>query len=186
MTLIDTRAFSNLSMLNLLLSVLLMAVSHEGDDRRFSILFGITFFLGYLVEVLGVKTGFPFGEYEYGTALGPRVLEVPVIIGVNWFLMVMGSGFLVQKWLSNKWIKILAAALIMVAVDVAIEAVAPKLNYWHWQGAEAPFMNYLGWFAVAVIMQFFFQRTVASHTNKLAVPYIITVAVFFITLNLTL
>ena len=35
---------------------------------------------GLAAEVLGVRTGFPFGEYAYTDALQPQVLGVPVVV----------------------------------------------------------------------------------------------------------
>ncbi len=176
---INTEVFANLTLMNLLLSLLLITICHEGDSKAYFSLFLFSWTLGYLVEVLGIKTGFPFGNYHYGYSLGPRLLAVPLIIGVNWFLMVLGGGYIAQKFFNHKVARILVAALLMVAVDVLIEAVAPKLNYWYWQNDAVPLMNFLGWFAVAVIMQIAFVKFMGSSTNKLAIPYMFTVALFF-------
>lgn len=186
MVFVNVQTFANLTPLNLLLSVFLMLVCHEGEQKPLSILLSFVFVLGYLVELLGVHTGFPFGSYIYGSALGPRLFDIPLIIGLNWFLLVIGSGFLVTKFVLAKWLRVLLAAVLMVLVDIAIEAVAPNLNYWYWKDDVVPLMNYGGWFGVSLIMQVVFQNTVAGHTNKLAIPYLAVVAVFFILLNLAL
>ena len=34
---------------------------------------------GFLVEVLGVNTGFPFGTYSYGEVLGVKILNTPMM-----------------------------------------------------------------------------------------------------------
>ncbi|HET8970310.1 MAG TPA: carotenoid biosynthesis protein, partial [Candidatus Nanopelagicales bacterium] len=43
--------------------------------------------IGLAVEVLGVHTGLPFGEYAYTGRLGPAVLGVPVVIALAWAMM---------------------------------------------------------------------------------------------------
>jgi putative membrane protein len=42
---------------------------------------------GFAVEALGVATGFPFGDYAYSGALGPRLLGVPLVIPLAWTWM---------------------------------------------------------------------------------------------------
>ena len=34
---------------------------------------------GFIVELIGVQSGLLFGNYTYGSALGPKFMEVPLI-----------------------------------------------------------------------------------------------------------
>ncbi len=43
--------------------------------------------IGYAAEVLGTSTGFPFGQYNYSELLGPKVLGVPVVVPLIWFVI---------------------------------------------------------------------------------------------------
>ena len=43
--------------------------------------------IGYVAEVLGTSTGFPFGQYSYSGVLGPKVLAVPVVVPLIWFVI---------------------------------------------------------------------------------------------------
>ncbi len=183
---INRETFAGLTPYNLLLSALLMLAVHHPPGRRFWLLFGFCFVSGWLVELLGTKTGLPFGNYWYGPALGYRLSGVPVIIGINWFLMVMGSGFIARYLLNNRGLQILLAAAVMTLIDLAIEPLAPALDYWYWQQGQAPALNYLGWLLVSVAMQLVFQFTVAHERNPIAIPYILTVTGFFLILNFTL
>lgn len=187
MIFINTDTFADLTFYNLLLSLFLILLCHEAPSNSSLIALLISvFILGFGVEVLGIKTGFPFGDYTYGYSLGPRLFKVPLVIGVNWFLMVMGSGFLAMKLVKNSILRVILASIIMVGVDMLIENIAPKLNYWYWDKEIVPLANYIAWFAVSVIMQILFLTFVKQHSNKLAIPYIFTVAVFFGFLNLFL
>ncbi|MBK7882949.1 MAG: carotenoid biosynthesis protein [Chitinophagaceae bacterium] len=44
--------------------------------------------IGIAVEIIGVKTGFLFGNYSYGIVLGPKIQSVPILIGINWFIII--------------------------------------------------------------------------------------------------
>lgn len=44
----------------------------------------VTMFVGFAVEALGVTTGVIFGAYHYTDRMGPRLHEVPLVIGINW------------------------------------------------------------------------------------------------------
>lgn len=182
----DLRQFASLSMYNLLLSLVLLYVAQISSKLNFVKLFIPVFAVGYAVEVLGVHTGFPFGNYHYGSSLGIKLFEVPLIIGVNWFMLVMGAGFLTQLFLKNRGVQILVSALIMVLVDFPIEQMASKLDYWHWEGDVIPVQNFAGWFVISVFMQWLFQLYMKGQKNILAVPYIIVVSIFFLMLNISL
>jgi putative membrane protein len=183
-TVIDLNLFAGLSALNLLLSAFLIYVDHEGSYKKFWRLFGIVFLIGYFIELIGITTGYPFGIYEYGLNLGPKLLGVPVVIGVNWFLLTISCGFVSQHIFENRKIRLLSAALLMVFIDFLIEPVSDELGYWFWADGYVPARNYLGWFVVAYITQVVFQKTVSTHINNIAVKYFFIVLGFFILLNL--
>ena len=47
--------------------------------------------LGWLIEVIGTNTGFPFGEYAYSGILGPGLFGTPVMIGVLWWVLIRSA-----------------------------------------------------------------------------------------------
>ena len=61
-------------------AAIVMAFSTHDSSWRWA----FTMFLGFAVEVIGVATGLLFGDYSYGTGLGPKVLDVPLLMGVLW------------------------------------------------------------------------------------------------------
>ena len=78
---------------NLLLSFALLIINIEWNKKLFFLL--ITCFLvGMLSEIIGVKYGFLFGEYSYGNALGIKFMGVPLIIGINWCILVFITGYI--------------------------------------------------------------------------------------------
>lgn len=141
--------------------------------------------IGYGVEVAGVKTGLIFGQYHYGETLGFKIFDVPVIIGLNWFLVSYGAYSLVSRLKSSAWIKIMLASLLCVGLDVLIEPVAINLDYWQWENG-IPIRNYVGWFGVSLIIQFLAFMAVKQpiKPHPLAVSVYFIQFAFFLLLNL--
>ncbi len=48
---------------------------------------GISLGFGWFIERLGLATSFPFGTYEYSSALGLTIAGVPVVIPLAWAMM---------------------------------------------------------------------------------------------------
>lgn len=186
--LVDLELFAALSPMNLLLTAYLVWINHRPENswRGLQYLAGGSIILGYLAELLGTKTGFPFGNYVYGPSLGPQLAEVPVIIGVNWFLMLMGTGFVMKMFTRKAWLRVLGGAVLMTLIDVSIEPVAPLLDFWYWEDGYAPLLNYLGWFGVSLLMHIMLIVWVGKDENKLAPLSVLVMLAFFISLNLLL
>lgn len=111
------------------------------------LLFAVCYVFGFVYELAGTKTGLIFGEYGYGTGLGIKLWDVPLLIGLNWFFMVYTSLAVASK--ITKWptgIVFLAPAL-MVAYDFLLEPFAIHNRMWAWAGNEIPLQNYLAWYA---------------------------------------
>lgn len=144
---------------HLLLMLVLLAIEHKPFDGKFILFFVLIFVAGYAVEWIGINKGWLFGSYHYGTTLGIMAGGVPIIIGVNWFLLVYGTATaLALLELDNIWWRVLGGAIIMVTLDIMIEAVAGKFDYWHWAGKEVPVKNYGSWFFISVAMLFAFEK----------------------------
>ena len=77
--------------LNLLMNLALLFIYHGKIDVRFAWKAALIFIAGILVEVAGVNTGLIFGSYSYGPTLGPKIFHTPVMIGVNWLMLVYAS-----------------------------------------------------------------------------------------------
>jgi putative membrane protein len=95
-------------------------------------IWSLAFGIGFFVEVLGVSTGFPFGEYQYGENLGPKFLGVPFLIGLNWVVLTFLTLYVGKRLSKNKWLACLTGATLMVSLDVFIEPVAPIFDFVAW------------------------------------------------------
>lgn len=187
--------FVALTPLNLLVSTALLLYFHSVWNKYFIAFCVLTAFGGYWVEVAGVHTELIFGKYQYGNTLGFKVLEVPVLIAVNWLLLTYSIGSAVSEcWnfcsvgFSLRFgeakkhfeyiFKILISALFMTMLDVAIEPFAIANELWHWYGEPVPFQNYVGWFVFSAIFASFFHLFPFPKQNPLA-KWIVVSQVFF-------
>ena len=64
----------------------LHALLAYGSRYTFTYL-GIALAFGYFIELLGLKTGWPFGIYSYDASLGPQILGVPLVVPFAWSMI---------------------------------------------------------------------------------------------------
>ena len=132
------------------------------------IIAGFIALFGWTVEYIGVHHHVPFGIYNYGSGLGYSIHEIPLVIGLNWVIVTIGSWSAVQwafpHWRSNG--QIVLSAALMTALDVIIEPVAPHLDYWMFQLNWPPIENYLSWFWIGL----FFSWVVCKWSDKFSSP----------------
>tara|TARA_B110000091_G_scaffold37537_1_gene40382 strand:- start:71 stop:703 length:633 start_codon:yes stop_codon:yes gene_type:complete len=173
--------FIQLSSLNLVVSAILILPSFK--DKKLIISFITVFFLGYLLEYIGVSSGLIFGEYHYGKGLFPLIYGVPLVIGVNWWMLCYGAIELTRSFKANKIVHLLLATLVLTLVDFIMEQVAPKLDYWHWENNNIPIQNYLAWsFFGAIFISMLKVQIGDSKPNSVAPFLILTQIIFFILL----
>lgn len=162
------------------LTLLLLLINHDLSDNKSKIGLILIFFLGLIVEILGVNYGFFFGEYSYGANFGPKIYEVPYVIGFNWVLLIIATGSLSDKLIKGKEIyKILFASSLMVLIDLLMELSAPKLDYWEFVISPVPFSNYFWWFIFSICFQYIFFKTVNSKEYKLSSNILVIQFMFF-------
>jgi putative membrane protein len=197
----DRDFFIRTTPLNLLLMFALLIYTHQTTSRSFIYFFVICFFSGILAELVGTKTGMLFGNYVYGTVLGPAIEGVPWIIGINWFIVMYCSGTaihtLMHKLAAGKNANelplsgklrtvalIIDGATLAVFFDWLMEPVAIKLGYWKWLGdGEIPFYNYLCWFVLSALLLLLFSKMNFYKNNKFAVHLLGIQAMFFMLLR---
>lgn len=124
---------------------------------KYWFLAGIIFCAGFFVEWIGVHSGILFGKYHYGANLGIKIDEIPLLIGVNWTVLVLITGVISAALTSKIWLRVIIASFLMVFLDFFMETSAPIFDFWIWDIGHAPLQNYVTWFAVALILQFLFQ-----------------------------
>ena len=175
---------TDVSELNLLVSFALILLPAPIQDLWKKI--GVIFLLGMSVEILGVATGYPFGNYHYGDSLGSKLFDVPIIIGINWFMTAYISYHLAKSFLNNPYIRIVSATLLMLLLDFLLEPIAPKLDYWHWENDVIPAMNFVSWYLVGLACVYIIDLNNNDTINRSARNLFFIQLVFFVLLNLFL
>ena len=111
----------------------------------------LIFWTGIFVEFLGVNYGLLFGEYSYGSNLGPKVFGVPFLIGMNWVILTTISGSISNFIFKEKKIlSIILGSILMLVIDFFIEPVAPTLDFWEFKNSIVPISNYTGFFMTVI------------------------------------
>lgn len=163
----------------LLTAALLLAFDRHSPAPMFG-WFALTVMLvGFGVEVAGVQTGVIFGSYTYGTTMGPRLLSVPVIIGLNWLILTYVAGGLAQRLPLPGFARALLAALLMVGMDACIEPVAVHFGWWTWLADVIPLQNFKAWFALSLILQVFLNRSHVQPGRNPLVPFVYMLQLLF-------
>lgn len=174
--------FQFLTPLNLVASLGLLLLFHTNFRPAFWMYSLLAFAVGFLVEVAGVATGLIFGQYAYGDTLGFKLAEVPLIIGTNWLMLSYICGSVTDRLSVPVWAKVLLAAGLMTLLDVLIEPVAMRLDFWQWEGGVVPWQNYAAWFGVSVVLFLAYFKLPFRKQNQLA-PLLLLLQFLFFGLN---
>jgi putative membrane protein len=159
-------------------------------QEEMSLKTGLVFFsiaaMGWLIEYIGVHYHVPFGIYEYGDGLGFKVLDIPLVIGLNWVIVTVSSWITVD-WAFSKWnklSKILMSASLMTILDILIEPVAPHLDYWMFQLNWPPVQNYIAWFWLGLLFSVLMSMLQWKHVSITGVVVWMCQFFFFLALQL--
>ena len=108
---------------------------------------------GFAVETIGVATGLPYGEFFYGSALGPKALGlVPYLLPISYLPLVIGA--VGASWnggllLNYRFLLVFRSALLLTLMDGVLDPGAASLGFWVWPEGGAyygvPLGNYAGW-----------------------------------------
>jgi uncharacterized membrane protein len=144
--------FFEYSFLVILFNFLIVIIFQKNKFNKKFLLFFILFYLFFFfIEVLGVKTGKIFGSYFYGKSLGFKIFETPVIIGLNWILLIYLTFAFSELFKISDKFKIILGSFLMLFYDFILEKVAPLMDLWFWEGNSVPFLNYFSWFILGLI-----------------------------------
>jgi carotene biosynthesis associated membrane protein len=113
----------------------------------------------YLIEYLGVTTGWPYGSFEYGISLGPMVNGVPAALPVFFIPLVLNAYLLCLLLLgrraSSRLARLAVVVPAVVTMDVVLDPAAVTLGFWEFTAGGmlygVPLSNYAGWVVSAVV-----------------------------------
>ena len=169
--------------MQILFPIILVAVAcgaflltHKPTIRNIGVAFGIVIMI-FIAEASGANFGFPFGDYVFTNALGPKLLDVPLVIPFLWL------GLLVSSWIAAdrilRYKHVVVAAIVVTAFDSVVEFAADSLDLWHWQGGMPTELNFISWFAIACIGISLLKRYAIEKESDPIVPHLFIAQLLF-------
>ena len=128
-------------------------------DRRAFVGVGLLTAYTYAVEVIGVLTGVPYGEFSYGVSLGPMIAGVPVALPVFFIPLVVNAYLLcvllLGEYASSRAVRLGVVVPTVIAMDLVLDPGAVALGFWSF-AEDGPFygvplINYAGWTVSAAV-----------------------------------
>lgn len=157
-----------------------------GERRRGVVLWAVsTLLITFFLEALGTHSGLIFGPYTYGPTLGLKLLKVPVVIALNWLIVIVAALSLTRP-IRSPYLAALVVGAAAVLFDFVMEPVAIGLEYWFWHTPEIPVQNYLAWFGIAFLSALVFRLCRLKLDSRIPVIYMTVQFVFFLILRLFL
>jgi putative membrane protein len=185
---------------NLLLMFVLVLWTQKEKNKFFALFTVAVIVIGFTVEVIGVNTNLLFGHYSYGEALGFKWQQVPLIIGINWFIILYCCGISTQTLMQKISTKIaeekqqapasikalsviIDGATLATVFDWFIEPVAIKLHFWQWKDQHVPGYNYICWLIISILILTIFHFCNFNKQNKFAIHLLMIQFMFFLILQ---
>jgi putative membrane protein len=141
-------------------------------DRRAVAGISLLAVYAYAIEFVGVHTGWPYGAFAYGVALGPTVFGVPLALPLLFLPLVANAYLLCRLLLGERSIAVRLAVVIstVVATDLVLDPGAVALGFWTYAAGGVyhgvPLSNFLGWILSATVTVAVFDRAVDSDTLR--------------------
>lgn len=177
--LINPSFFSPFTPFTLVFTCFVFLIHQPLNKLNYSLSFISLVLIGFVVEVVGIKTGLIFDNYYYGNALGYKLLGVPLVISLNWALLI-NTGVLTASYLSSSRaiIAVLSAAII-TGTDLLIEQTASRMDFWYFSEGIAGLYNYIGWFIISFAASWFVQKQILKGDKKIAFIILLLQLFFF-------
>ncbi len=123
---------------------------------------------GFVVELIGVRYGVPFGAYSYTAVLAPNLFGVPLVMAAAWMTLAAYVKQMLARFRLSVWTEALLAALWLTAIDLIIDPLAAQqLGYWRWGTAGIyygiPATNFAGWFATGLLAFLLFRQSCTAN-----------------------
>ncbi len=146
---------------------LLFADRPNGMEIRYMIL---VFAVSTGLFVVAQKTGKPLGEISLGSALGPRLGEVPILSGFLWLLPVLLTFSYTEKFSSSIYVRALLGGLFVLVASIFLCANAPFLDFIVWESGRPEILSYFTWFVGGFLFHFAGLQMQVSMKCSIAFP----------------
>ena len=139
-------------------------VAHAARTRgitRAGLLVAATAGVGLVAELVGTRTGVPFGSYAYAPGrLGPTVAGVPLVVAAAWTTGAWPAWCVARRLVRGAPARVAVGAWALVSWDLYLDPQMVADGRWSFAAAGptlpgvsgVPLSNLLGWVVVSVVM----------------------------------
>ena len=131
-------------------------------DRKAEIGLSMIMLYAYVIEFVGVKTGWPYGSFEYLVELGPMILGVPIGLPLFFIPLVLNAYLLVNLFdIKNRVKRFFTSLGLVLLVDGVLDPAAVSLGIWKYSTGffyGVPLSNFLGWILSASIVLIILEK----------------------------
>ncbi|RKS74094.1 putative membrane protein [Motilibacter peucedani] len=125
-----------------------------------------TLAVGLGAEAVGVATGYPFGDYSYAGSLGPKLLDVPLVIPLAWAMFAYPALVVGRRVGTTRAGRVGAATLALASWDLFLDPQMVDAGHWTWVHPDPalpgvpgiPVTNVAGWLLVAAVLMALLDR----------------------------
>ncbi|WP_241386165.1 carotenoid biosynthesis protein [Rhodococcus sp. CH91] len=156
----DARDLATVGVVTLLTTACLIHAALNRGVTFAVVLFMSSAGIGYLSEVVGTMTGYPYGCYSYVTdRLGPAAFDVPLVVPLAWSAGLYPVWCVASRLVRSGPGRVGAVTVGMLGWDLYLDPQMVADGHWSWcnggglPGIEhIPLTNYAGWLLVAALM----------------------------------
>lgn len=179
---VDFNLFLSLSPISLIFTFLIVLFYNvEFSLKQLSVTL-LIISLSFICEIIGVNSGILFGSYEYGNNLAPLIFGVPLVIGLNWFVLTISCGNISHYIFSkNKIFSISFGSFLMLILDFVMEQVSGNIDFWYFNDKNLLF-NYITWFLLGLLNQYIYQSFMNKKNLIISINIYFSFFVFFLIL----
>lgn len=138
---------------------------------------GVTLVFATMVEQIGVRTGWPFGDHLFDSSLGPKVSAVPLVIPFLW-LMLAHPILVASRRVTQNWVFIYGGATMMAwHLFIDPELSAAHRVHWTVTGSRVPFerelpiSNPAGWLFAGMLLFAILNLVLPKERRKQGAEY---------------
>ncbi len=157
------------------ISAFLAVLWHERKDWKALEVLSLAFVYGMFLEALNIRMS--QGIYSYDPVFLLEIAGVPLCIGAGWAIVFYLSQNAAERFGLAWWQSPFLMALAALSYDLAMDAVAIRLGFWHWsipldeEWFGVPYDNFFGWLAVvwtfALIVNLSFRDFVRENYRRI-------------------
>ena len=130
--------------------------------------------------------------YSYSTNFLINLAHVPIAIGLGWSIVIYCTMLLSDQYNIPGTLRPFMDALTAVMLDIAMDAVAIRLGFWHWsmpldrEWYGVPFENLVGWILVVLVFSFLIRFIRTLNHERLLTKILMILSPFLSYLGLLL